>query len=283
MSRKFKQNLTTMGETFAKQAAFTLSNLLRMNVEMEFTEVRQELFRDFLEHLSNPACVGIFNAEPMKGHGVLSVDAGMMFVILDRLLGGAGRPMEELRDFTEIESRIFTIVLTKMLNDLKEAAKKIVTLTVSFSRLESNPSFVNVMTGGERAIVLSHQLTIGEESGEVALCFSLAGFDPVMDRFEPKEEEISRRPEEVREDRRRIGSAIRESQLELVAELGRTTMSFRDLMELEEGQVIVLDQLASEPIPVRAGHRVLFQAEAGTSDNKKAVRLLRILRNGGRS
>jgi len=274
ISKRFRQNLNTIGESLAKQLAFNLSNYLRTNVEVEFSNLEQSLFKDYLARLETPSCLGIFAAPPLKGHAVVAVEAGLMFVVLDKMIGGPGKPLEEVRDFTEIEIKIFTLVLRRILSDLKEASKKVISLEVSLSRVESNPGYINIMTGGERALIMELTVTIGEFSGKISLCFSLSGFDPVMDRLEPKEEVLEKRPEEVREEKERILSALQESTVELVAVLGNCTMRMSRLLELRVGDTIVLDQPASVPIKVKVGDAVVFRGEPGQSRNRRAVRVI---------
>ena len=71
LGTKFSQNLTTVGESFAKQLGFNLASFLRSNVDVEFKSVSQMLFRDYMGEFSNPSCIGIFSASPLKGQAAV--------------------------------------------------------------------------------------------------------------------------------------------------------------------------------------------------------------------
>jgi flagellar motor switch protein FliM len=282
LSAKFNQNLTTIGESFAKQLGFNLANFVRANVEIELKSIERSLFRDYVGRFENPSCIGIFSVPPLKGQALVSADPKLMFVILEKLVGGGGEPPEEARDFTEIETRIFTVIFNKFLVDLKEAAKRTLDLTPSLSRLESNPSFINTMTGGEKAIVMNLQLAIGEQTGAVSFCFSMSGFEPVLDKIDPKEEGIVRTEGEVQEDQQRIIATLDDAPVEIVAELGSTGVAVDALLNLQVGDTVILDHPAGEPINVKVGRTTMFLGQPGKSQNRKAVKITRV-NDGGQA
>ena len=274
LSKRFKQTIESLGESFANQLAFDLSNMMRTNVEVSYDQIEEKLFREFLTTLENPACVGIFSAPPLKGQALLAVDGKLMFLMLDRLIGGEGKPIEELRDFTEIETRIFTLILNKILGDFKDASKRVINLSTSLSRVENNPNFINIMTGGDKALVIALNMTVGEHTGRISLCFSMSGFEPVIDKFDPKEETLTGKTEESSEDRKKIISAISGSAVEVVAELGHTKMTINNILNLQLGDTVLLDHPVDAPIPVKIGDSVIFIGEPGKSQNRAAIRII---------
>ncbi len=283
ISKRFKQTFATLNESFAKQLSFNLSNLLRTNVEVQFQNIEETLFKDYVNALENPSCVGIFSAQPLKGQAILTIDARLMFIMLDRLFGGEGKPIDEIRDFTETETEVFTLVLNRILNDFREVSKRVVEMDVSLSRVESNPSFINIMTGGEQAIQITLGITIGENGGPMSICFPMLGFDSVMDRFDPREERITKKHGEDSEDREKILSTMRETQVEIIAELGKTKMSVNALLNLQAGDTVILDHAVSVPIPVKVGRTTVFLGEPGNSQNRRAIKILGRTTDGGQT
>ncbi len=274
LSNRFNRNMTTIGEAFANQLSFTMSNYLRTSVDVAFKSVKQELFKDHLDSLPEHPCMGVFSLQPLKGQSMITVDSSLMFVIMEKLIGGAGKPVHVERDFTEIETRVFMTILGKILGDLRDAAKKFFDATPSLSRIENNPSYVAVMTPSERAITLRLHMTINEAEGDVLVSMPMAGFDPVMEALDPRDDGVGVRMDVPPEERAAVFSALEDAHVDVVAELGAATITLDRLLQLREGDTIVLEQRVGEPVPLRAGRVVLASGEPGKSQNRKALRLV---------
>lgn len=67
LSNKFNQNLTSIGEAFANQLSFTFSNYLRTTVDVAFRSIKQELYRDHLDALSDNVVMGVVTLPPLHG------------------------------------------------------------------------------------------------------------------------------------------------------------------------------------------------------------------------
>jgi flagellar motor switch protein FliN len=70
---------------------------------------------------------------------------------------------------------------------------------------------------------------------------------------------------------------LRDVNLELTVELGRTRMAIGEIMELGQGSIIELDKLAGEPVDVRVNGVLLAAGEVIVLDDVFGVRLTRLL------
>jgi flagellar motor switch protein FliM len=70
---------------------------------------------------------------------------------------------------------------------------------------------------------------------------------------------------------------VRSMDVELRAELGSTRLLLNDLMKLEEGDVILLNQRKDEPIHVYVGEQAKFKAAPGKAGNHRALRVMKVL------
>jgi flagellar motor switch protein FliN/FliY len=69
---------------------------------------------------------------------------------------------------------------------------------------------------------------------------------------------------------------LRDVELTVKIELGRTRMRLQDVLELGEGAVIELDRLAGDPVDVFVNDRLVARGEVVVIDNKFAVRLTEV-------
>lgn len=111
---------------------------------------------------------------------------------------------------------------------------------------------------------------------------------------EQKKPENSARPEEENEINRNVDLAefddldesnmrdknstdklefLKDLQLSVYIELGRTQMQIKDILELERGYVIELDKLASEPVDIFVNNKKIAEGEVVVIDKHFGIRI----------
>ena len=73
-----------------------------------------------------------------------------------------------------------------------------------------------------------------------------------------------------------IMDQLRDSSLDVVAELGRTTLRLRDIYGLNVGDVIDLSQKKDSPVFLRIGGRKWFDGMMGVSEKHLAVKIKQV-------
>ena len=72
--------------------------------------------------------------------------------------------------------------------------------------------------------------------------------------------------------------------LRITVELGRTYMTLRQVLDLQQGSVIELDRLAGDPVDIYINERLFAQGEVIVVDDKFGVRITKLVEpNGGKS
>jgi len=75
---------------------------------------------------------------------------------------------------------------------------------------------------------------------------------------------------------------IMDLEVDVCAELGRTAMLIRDLMELHPGSIIELRKLAGEPVDLLANGKLVARGEVVVVDETFGVRVTEIVIRGAR-
>jgi flagellar motor switch protein FliN/FliY len=68
-------------------------------------------------------------------------------------------------------------------------------------------------------------------------------------------------------------SFLKDLQLNVFIELGRTQMVIKDILELERGYVIELDKLASEPVDIFVNNKKIAEGEVVVIDKHFGIRI----------
>ncbi len=69
---------------------------------------------------------------------------------------------------------------------------------------------------------------------------------------------------------------LKDVNLELTVELGRTRMNIGEIMELGQGSVVELDKMAGEPVDIRVNGVLLASGEVIVLDDVFGVRITRL-------
>ncbi|MCF8240182.1 MAG: flagellar motor switch protein FliN [Melioribacteraceae bacterium] len=70
---------------------------------------------------------------------------------------------------------------------------------------------------------------------------------------------------------------IKDLQLNIFIELGRTKMRIEEILELERGYVVELDKLASEPVDIFVNNRKIAEGEVVVIDKHFGVRITNLI------
>ena len=86
--------------------------------------------------LSNPVLLGIVNASPLNGSIVIEMAQNLGYVVVDRMLGGKGVPLDKPRDFSEIELLIMSGYLIVAVDLLVEPWENVCEVRTRLERIE---------------------------------------------------------------------------------------------------------------------------------------------------
>jgi flagellar motor switch protein FliM len=280
LSTVFSGNLATVSDSFAKAASLTFSRFYRSTVSVLPRGLNHILFQEFVGTRSNPSCMAIINLPPLKGQSILELDHRIIFSLVDKLMGGEGKVVDENREFTEIELRVSRKVVGKLLGDMVDGFNRFVQIKSSLSRVENNPDFVNIVHDMDRVVVLELSVQIGEFSGMMYLCIPVSAFEPVIDQFDPEEEKPKRSREERGQDIRKLMETLDEMELDVQVQIGRAEIPLNKARSLKIGDTIVLDKKASTPVDVMVEGLPKFMGIPGHYKEKKAVRIVSKVQGG---
>lgn len=277
ISRRFTQNLQNIAEIFARNATVHLTSMLRSNVNLDFNGIVLRTYSEFREALTRTSCLAAMTLRPLNGQSLLNLELSLAYVVLKKLMGGRPDSEEKLRTFTEIERGIVSHFLGRLLEDLRQAAGKLIDLQPELVALENNPDYITGVAAGETLVVLRFRLRIEAVEGTLELALPLSAFSPVRDIFDPEERLELRSAQEIQQDRRQIMDLVQGTSSELVVRLGELSLKLDQVLALREGDLLHLQQPLKSPLTVFIEDQPVFLAEPGRVDQNRAVKLVRKL------
>jgi flagellar motor switch protein FliM len=276
VSKDQMRTLQNLHESYARQLSTTLTNFLRTFVEIELVSVDQLTYAEFIMSISNPSCIYVFKMEPLDGSAILEINPTLVFFIIDRLFGGQGRPSEQNRELTLIEQSVLHRIVERGLSDLKEVWEHIGVFSPKVEGYETNPQFVQIAPPGETVILVSLEVRMQNASGLMSICFPYLLLESVITNLSG-ESWMSSQSTSTMETRTVLEAEIQDLPLTVSTTIGNTNITIRDLLQLQRGDVLVLDKAFDSDLNVQIDGKTKMSARSGLIGRKKAIKITRIL------
>ncbi|OOB77520.1 MAG: flagellar motor switch protein FliM [Epulopiscium sp. Nele67-Bin001] len=277
-SREHLRTLEIMCENYARLVSNYLSGYLRIGIPVQVISAEAMTFSEFNNSLSNPVVLAILDVKPLTGPMLLELSPNLCFAFMERILGGAGRGMEKIREFTAIESTILDKIVQKMVSLLREPWENVIEMRPRLNKIETNSQFINLIAPNEMVALVTFNIAFGGIEGLMNLCIPHIVIEPVMDKINTRFRfQSGNDSDEIRVDKN-VEALLKRTNIPLRAVLGTTTMTVREFLQLEVDDVIMLDREINSYIDFYVGNVLKFKVSPGVYKNKSAVQIKEILR-----
>ena len=273
--------LNIINQMFCKLFQNTFSKLTRRSVQVSTISTDTIKFGDFQNSLPFPSCLHIFRMEPLRGHGLVVVENKLISAVIDTIFGGTGTQKTKItgRDFSSIEIRMIKSMIISALEDLEKSWRPVHSLTTNLVRSEVNPQFAAIVTPNDVVLVVLFKIEMGDISGTLTICLPYAAIEPVIPKL--KTEFQSEKMEVDHVWVSKLRAKLLTAELELVAELGTTTITPQDLMKYKVGDTIILGADVTDPLLLKVEQIPKFKGFSGVSRGNKAVQLAEKIQREG--
>lgn len=271
------RTLYMIHENFGRLWNTYLSSTLRTLINVEVVSVEQFTYQEFVQSLANPSVISILSIPPLKGNVILEVDTGIAFAMIDRIFGGAGESSIKPRTLTEIEEAVVKRSLVKALESLRDAWLNVVAMSPVIERIEANPAFTQIVPPSDMVVIITMKINIGEVEGFVNICMPYLVLEPIMSKLTTtfwvaSSAAKEQRPEQVKILERKVTY----TKVPMIVELGKISISIREFLSLNFGDVLQMDTKVEDELPVVIGSNPKFYCRPGTFGKRAAVQITRI-------
>ena len=278
--RKFTKDrlkmLNSIFESYARVINSRINALLHATCEIEVDSVEEQRYYEFANALTESDVVSLaeIDLEHLKGDDPILVhlDTPVILSMLDRLMGGEGDPDPTISseyNLTDLELNMYEDLVGDLVPILGGSWENYITIHFSYIRTEVNPTLVQLIGYDETVVIVGLNIKFPNCTGRMSLC--LPG-EMLTNIFTEISKNNSRRT--TGEDKsEEIFDTLRESELEIVAELARTRILLSDLYHLNVGDVVDIKRSKDSPVFLNIGGRRWFDGHMGTSNKQVAVKI----------
>lgn len=272
-SKEQLRTLHLIYDNFSRLISNFLSAYLRSNIQVQLATVEQLTYEDFILSVPTPTLLTVINQEPLPGSAVFETNSGFIFPIIDLLFGGPGQMPTKLRELTDIEMGVMKNLYSRLLENVSIVWDDIFELVPSIQALETNPQLNQIISPSETVVVVTLSTTINKNQGLINICMPFMHLEPVLPNLTSKHWFASMDEGKIDSAKKIVKDILNEVEVELTALVGETTISVRDFLSLQIGDIIALDNLIGDDMLLMVEESPKFKTQAGIVGNKMAVQV----------
>jgi flagellar motor switch protein FliM len=260
-------------DNFVRNLVSSLSAYLRSYLIINLVSVEQLSYSEFLECLPSPTCIASLSLKPYDGNAVLELNSSLIFPILEILLGGDGKlQFNSQREITEIEQVLLDGLFRLILRDLREAWKFVTQIDFAIDTIETEPQFLQILAPTEAVVAVAIEIRIGDSIGMMNIAMPSIIIKMMRQKFD--QQWSLRKSASTDEEQSRVLDLIRTSALRSEVILTGPHLLLKDLMNLEQGDILSFEYPTSRPIDLVLNGEKKYRGEIVNAGRRAAFRVL---------
>ena len=254
--RKFTKDrlrmLNGIFDNYARIINTRINGLLHASCEVTVDSVEEQRYYEFSNALTEEAVVTLayLNMENNDEEVpvIFYVTTPIMVSMMDRLLGGNGDMEDDFPsdyEYTNMDLRLYENLMRDFVSVMGSSWENYIPLSFDFGRVENNPTLVQLIGLDETVVLIDLQIEFPNCEGRMSICLPGSMLTSIFARI-GAESTVRRASSE--DSSEQIFNNLRSTSLEIVAELGRTTLQLSDIYSLNVGDVIDLKRKTAQCI-----------------------------------
>ncbi|OYD25915.1 flagellar motor switch protein FliM [Oceanimonas baumannii] len=262
--------LEMVNERFARHMRISLFNMMRRTAEVSINGVQVIKYGEYVHSLFLPTSLNMVRFRPLKGIGLVTMEARLVFILVDNFFGGDGRHAKiEGREFTPTERRVIQLLLKLVFEDYKEAWAPVMDVEFEYLDSEVNPTMANIVSPTEVVVVSSFHIDLDGGGGDFHVTLPYGMLEPIRELLDAGVQS------DKGENDLRWGKALRDEILDVEVEMSTRLLekevTLRNIMDWQAGDIIPVDM--PEHLLVSVEQLPTFRAQLGRTQEKMAIRI----------
>lgn len=263
--------LEIVNERFARHMRVSLFNMMRRSAEVSINGIQMIKFGEYIHTLFVPTSLNMVRFRPLKGTGLITMEARLVFILVDNFFGGDGRYHAKIegREFTPTERRIIQMLLKLIFEDYKEAWAPVMDVSFEYLDSEVNPAMANIVSPTEVVVISSFHIELDGGGGDFHVSLPYSMLEPIRELLDAgvqsdKEDTDFRWSKALRDE-------IMDVKVNLSTHMLDVDIPLHEIMELRAGDIIPIEM--PEHITVLIEDLPTFRAKLGRSRENVALKI----------
>jgi flagellar motor switch protein FliM len=264
--------LELVNERFARHLRISLFNMLRHTAEVSINGVQMLKFGEYVHTLFVPTSLNMVRFRPLKGTGLVTMEARLVFILVENFFGGDGRHHAKIegREFTPTERRIIQMLLKIIFEDYHDAWAPVMDAEFEYLDSEVNPAMANIVSPTEVIVINSFHIELDGGGGDFHIAMPYSMLEPIRELLDAgvqsDKEDTDHRWSQALEDE------IMDVDVDFSAKLLEKELPLRAMMDLKAGDIIPVD--LPESLIIKVEDLPTFRATLGQSNDNLALKII---------
>ncbi len=276
LSKNQLRTLQAVHENFSEAFSSYLLSRLQTTVGVVVTSVDQLFYSEYVLSIPSPSCLYVFRISDTDAFALLEFSPQLVMAMVSRLLGGSTDGEKRARQITKIEQSIIKGIAQRALVDLQKSWKTIADFNFKIERYENEGDFAQIAPTSEIVLVVSFEVSFGDQKFLMGLCFPTFALEEELAKLNVQHFNALPGAKSQGDWSDQILKNIGHTAIEAVGVLGSTTITLRDLLELEVGDILKTNLPISGEVQVTIGNRPRLWGRPGVSNGRTAIKVARI-------
>jgi flagellar motor switch protein FliM len=265
-------------DKFIRITQNTLLSSMQQSIAIEFVSTEMIKYQDFIGGFSSPTSFNLFSMKPLVGNAMLAIEPNLVFALIDCLFGGDGKPASQVRDFTQIELRMIKKFALDLLGRFEESWLTVYPIKIDLKKIETKPEFVQLVPPGDVMLIIAFALKGEEFSGNFHLAVPYLMLEPIKDELSP----MYLRDQNLKQTwSPQLKELLKDTHVTIIAELGRTQQTVRQLINLQIEDVINLKAGPEDLISISVDQVPKYLGYPGIIKGNRAVEITKLINSNG--
>lgn len=260
------RTLQMLHEAFARLAGSGLSAYLRAPVNIDLISLEQVPYEEYLRSI-NHSVFTIMSLPPLSGQAVLEVEFGLVFTMVDRMLGGPGKSISRTV-LTDIERPLIRQIIERMFTGFRSAWEGVVLVNPGVEGMETSAQFVQIAPPNDIVVTILFEVKIGNQRGAMSLCIPYLVLKPITGKLSAQKWFASGNRRQSAASKRLLSRQVCHAAVECAVHLGSARIAVQDFLKLEPGDILRLDQRIDNDIRLLVGATPKFEGRPALQGNK---------------
>lgn len=277
--RKFTKDriklLNGIFENYSRIINSRLNAILRTSCDISVESIEEQRYYEFSNALTEGDVLGLVdvdvNGRRQEASVMYYISTETALGMMDRMMGGEDNGAPSIHSgykYTDLELRLYEDLGSDLFSVLGNSWSSYLPVDFTFRKVDENPTLNQTQSIDEIVVIVDMKVQFAEVIGRMSICLPSELLMVIFDQIS-RENPARRLDLEDRSDD--ILDHIRDSNLDVVAEMAETQLSLRDLYNLNEGDVIDLGCGKDSDIYLKIGGYRWFSGRLGTHEKNIAV------------
>ena len=218
----------------------------------------------------------LISMKPLRGTGLFTFPNSMIFMAIENLFGGDGRPFKVApqREYTPTEQRIIDRMLSMAMEAYRQAWNSVYAIKPEYIRSESVAKFSNIASSATENLIhtkFSVELSNFEGAFYITLPFSM--IEPIKEKLTNTSHDHQHEDPELWSSR--VTEQIQDSRIELVCDFLYIDTSIRDFMAMQVGDVLPIS--LPKEVTARVDDVPVMVCDYGAQGDQNAIRVKELI------